>query len=344
MDDIAAQNRSTNASDVGLIVQGSLILLSAIVALLGYSVQAKLKKKERRVELEEQHRDYLRKAELDLLRTKLRTFVGPAAQLAMSGWNTMWRNCFATKMLRGMGACEAHQGSGLPAVSLNSLAGGDRIHNYWNDTADKGGMGFTFMPGMMKGEFNSLTSFVGPEIEAEIRSDPNSKLSKHYFRFCRRIIKRYFIELRDLIKKYCQTLDVRQSASEFKKDYPVLAGAGWLRNLLYVDFIEWVNSFEEILELWDAGEYDILFPEEVDYPLQIVRCFTNQLTELRNKETELGTAQHKVMGQSNEDDRITNMLKKSIKSSASSTSIEATNEKKVVSEKYVAEKVEMKEK
>ena len=56
MDDIAAQNRSTNASDVGLIVQGSLILLSAIVALLGYSVQAKLKKKERRVELEEQHR------------------------------------------------------------------------------------------------------------------------------------------------------------------------------------------------------------------------------------------------------------------------------------------------
>ena len=56
------------------------------------------------------------------------------------------------------------------------------------------------------------------------------------------------------------------------------------------------------------------------------------------------TAQHKVMGQSNEDDRITNMLKKSIKSSASSISIEATNEKKVVSEKYVAEKVEMKEK
>ena len=97
MSDISESNRSANASDVGLIVQGSLIFLSAIVAILGYSVQAHFKKKERRHEMEEKHRDYLRKTQLDSLRIKMRTFVGPATQLAMSAWNSMWRNCFSAE-------------------------------------------------------------------------------------------------------------------------------------------------------------------------------------------------------------------------------------------------------
>jgi hypothetical protein len=141
MDDLSSANRAANASDVGLIVQGSLIFLSAIVALLGYSVQARLRKKERRLELEEQHRDFLRKAELDLLRTKLQTFVGPATQLGMSAWNTMWRNCFSTESLKKMGAAEAH-GGGIPIYNLNSLAGGDRVHKHWNDKVEDGGMGW----------------------------------------------------------------------------------------------------------------------------------------------------------------------------------------------------------
>ena len=38
---------SNNASDIGLIVQGTLILLSAVVAVCGYYVQGRLKSKER---------------------------------------------------------------------------------------------------------------------------------------------------------------------------------------------------------------------------------------------------------------------------------------------------------
>ena len=38
---------SANASDVGLIVQGTLIFLSAIAAIVGYYVQGRLKSKER---------------------------------------------------------------------------------------------------------------------------------------------------------------------------------------------------------------------------------------------------------------------------------------------------------
>ena len=306
MADIAASNRSVNASDAGLIVQGSLILLSAVVALLGYSVQANLKKKERRAEIEENHRDYLRKAELDLLRTKLRTFVGPATQLALCAWNCMWRNCFVANSIGDMGAREA-SGAGAPLVNLNSLAGGDRVHNYWNNPPEKGGMGFSFFPGMMKGTFNGVLSFVGPDVEKEISAAPESPLARHYFKFCRRVVKRYCAPLRDMLLQHCQTLDIRHSAAEFKDEFPVLKSAGWLRNLLYIDLIEWVNCFEEIFVEWDAGNYDVVYPPEVAYPLQLTRLMTNQLTEIREKETELGTAQHKVLAGASEEDRIKKM-------------------------------------
>ena len=39
-------NNSTNASDVGLIVQGTLIFLSAVVGVLGYVIQSRLSQKE----------------------------------------------------------------------------------------------------------------------------------------------------------------------------------------------------------------------------------------------------------------------------------------------------------
>ena len=345
MDDLATANRVTNASDVGLIVQGSLILLSAIVALLGYSIQAKLKKKERRAELEEQHLDYLRKAELDLLRTKLRTFVGPATQLGMGGWNTIWRNWASENMIRGMGACEAHAGSGLPKESLNSLAGGDRVFKHWSDPPEQGGMGFTFMPGMVKGAFNGVTSFVGVAVESEIRTDPTAALAKHYFRMCRRVL-RYYVPLRELCLQHSQTLDVRQSAAEFRETFPVLDGAAWLRNLLYIDLIEWVYSFEEIIKRWDGGDYALLFPSEVDFPAQLVRFLTNQLTELREQETALGTAKHKVVAESQEHARIEKMEAKSKstkstkspkkKNSSSSVRVgEDVGGKEEVSAKYV---------
>jgi hypothetical protein len=165
--------------------------------------------------------------------------------------------------------------------------------------------------GLIKGEWNGVVSFVGVAIEEEIRQEPTSKLAKFYFQFCKRIVKRYAIPLRGLIMQHCQTLDVRHSADEFKKEFPVLKGAAWLRNLLYIDFIEWVVSFEEIFEEWNAGLYDVLFPPEVNFPLQLVNFLTNQLTELREKETELGTAQHKVLASNSEIDRIKAMDKAS---------------------------------
>ena len=306
MDDVASMNRTANADSLALIVQGTLIFLSAVVAVVGYFIQGQLRKKERRLQSEVEHKDYLRRATLDLLREKLKTFVGPGTMLAMNIWNTMWRNSFSSAMLAGMGAKEDH-GAGVPRKNLNILAGGDRVSKYWNDAVEHGGMAFSFFPGMMKGTFNGVTSLVGPTVEAEIRADPNSELSKHYFRVCRRIVKQYALPLRDLLYKYAQTLDMRPSADEFKEAFPVLKGSGWLRNSLYLDFIEWTNEFEEIILAWETGDYNVLFPTEVDYPLQITRYLTNQLTEIREQETSLGTAVHKVLEAESEDDRIKTM-------------------------------------
>ena len=309
MDDIASVNRTTNADSMALIVQGTLIFLSAVVAVVGYFVQGQLRKKERRLQSEVEHKDYLRRAKLDLLREKLKTFVGPATMLAMNIWNTMWRNAFSNAMLGGMGAKEDH-GAGVPRKNLNILAGGDRVSKHWNNPVEDGGMGFSFFPGMMKGKFNGVTSLVGPAVEADIRADPSSELAKRYFKVCRRIVKQYACQLRDLLNNHGQTLDMRPSTDDFKEAFPVLKGSGWLRNLLYLDFIEWTNEFEEIIQAWDTGDYETLFPTEVDYPLQITRYLSNQLTEIREQETELGTAAHKVLESDSEDDRIKSMEEK----------------------------------
>ena len=52
---------ANNASDIGLIVQGTLIFLSACIAVLGYAVQSRLSAKaherQLRLEREERHKD-----------------------------------------------------------------------------------------------------------------------------------------------------------------------------------------------------------------------------------------------------------------------------------------------
>ena len=120
-----------------------------------------------------------------------------------------------------------------------------------------------------------------------------------------------------------------------------MKSAGWMRNFLYIDLIEWVNCFEEILLEWDAGNYDVIFPPDVCYPLQITRLMTNQLTALREKETELGTAQHKVLADNHEEDRIKKMQtqqnsKASSEKDASGDSASSPSKEAKKKGKYVA--------
>ena len=158
----------------------------------------------------------------------------------------------------------------------------------------------------MKGEFNGITSLVGPTVEES--SSAAAGAWPPLFTVCRRMVNAYAVPLRNLLNIHCQTIDMRPSVEAFKETFPVMSKAGWLRNLMYLDFIEWTNSFQEILKSWDAGNYTLLWPAECDYPLQITRYMTNQLTEIREKETALGTAAHKLFENHLEDERIKNMV------------------------------------
>ena len=73
-----------NASDVGLIVQGTLILLSSLVAVSGYFVQAKMRSRARERERATESQTKLNDLKLERVREKASVFIGPAAQMAMT--------------------------------------------------------------------------------------------------------------------------------------------------------------------------------------------------------------------------------------------------------------------
>ena len=75
---------SAQASDVGLIVQGTLIFLSAVVGVLGYILQSNMRAKERIKENDEIRKRKNLDLRLQNLRDKLSTFVGPASVAALA--------------------------------------------------------------------------------------------------------------------------------------------------------------------------------------------------------------------------------------------------------------------
>ena len=60
------ESRSANASDVGLIVQGVLILLSSLVAIGGYIVQGRMRSKERAREIVDKRKELSNQKKMDL--------------------------------------------------------------------------------------------------------------------------------------------------------------------------------------------------------------------------------------------------------------------------------------
>lgn len=293
---------ASNASDIGLIVQGTLIFLSALVAVAGYVVQSHIRAREQRRQLDLDHKDFLRKQRLELLRNKLRTFIGPANGLMNALWNAVWKLCFNAKSLASMGPAE----DGVaPAVNFNTLAGGDdRVYKFWTRPREDGGLGFSFFPGMLKGQWNAITSFVGPEVEEEMRRAPGAALATYYRRQCRRIVKHFAAPLKDLIVAHGMTLDMRPTLDAFKAKYPVVAPAAWARNMLYLDLVEWTTLFQDIFEQWDRENFSEWFPRETPLPGLLVKYISDQCSDLKNLEDELGSAQHTVFDESKEVERV----------------------------------------
>ena len=262
--DVSA-TRSSNASDIGLIVQGVLIFLSAVVGVLGYMVQSKMKAKTMQHEQELTHLAHLKQLKLSRVREQLGTFLGPASMHTMQIWHQYW-------ILRSE--------SGI----LNKMSNGE-LQNYWDND-----MKFSFRT-FIKAEINELYSWIGPKLEEKCRLEPDSEFAKSYRMFMKRLIKNNAVPLNKLMKNYGAHLQHWPTSEEFKKRYVCSAKSGWGRNLFFLQFSNWTDEFIDIIDnMWTKNDYSLMFPLFAPYPCQITPYLINMITKMREMEVKLGTS------------------------------------------------------
>eukprot|EP00949_MAST-11_sp_MAST-11-sp1_P000988 g988.t1 len=172
--------------------------------------------------------------------------------------------------------------------NINTLSGG-KVEKYFDEIGQSLSKGFA-------AKINLMPSFVGPEVEEIIRNDPDGKIGRLYISFCKRSLQYNWLPMAVLLRKYGGHLLFFDTPEEFKKRWPLVKSSGWLRNLFFLQFLNFCTEFEEIImERWSKGDYTLLFPTSAYFPHQMGFYVTHMLTRLREQELELGTAEHKVI-------------------------------------------------
>ena len=232
-------NVGANASDVGLIIQGTLIFLSACVAVVGYIIQSKLQavahEKELRLARVEKHKEI----KLKQLRESLTNVIGPMQALSQAG----------------QGICHDF---GL-SVSENH----DSVMTYWFATHGGQEKAMQFIAGQ-SGMFSSEPFLLAPILDA-IKKNPESMLAKDYRSTMKRAVLQCFKPLASLLLQHMNSLNV-PTREKFITMFPALKGDPQLRKILMVAMIAWSSAMEELLEQWDLGNYSQLFPRHAQYP------------------------------------------------------------------------------
>ena len=300
-----------NASDVGLIVQGTLIFLSAVVAVIGYIVQSKLKSREHYHELEMQHKAKLKQLRLERIREKLDNFIGPMNTLA-GLFNFQYLESLApSQIARSLSI--GNEKETRYTTQLDVLTNG-AITKYFDQ------MEVNLLEGF-SGKMNLLPGFVGPEVEEQIRRNPKSEIGKFYIRNCRLLILDTGKKLATLIVNKQGHLSEFVSEEEFKKKYPCVATSAYARNLFFYQFVGFIKEFEYIINNnWDKDDYTLLFPQSHSLPMLLHFSYTpSMITAIRKKEAELGIDDHKVSKDYHDDDEKRATLESKSKDSKNST-------------------------
>ena len=269
-----------NASDVGLIVQGTLIFLSAVVAVLGYLVQSKLKRKEEKLASERQHDAEIRQLKLARIRRKIDEFIGPALMANLHVFD-IYNQAFAPQGFTPRATAVGNEAEGKYANTLDKQLNG-KITEYWKSKGWN-------MIDVYKGKMNLLPTFVGEEVEELIRKNPESKISRFYFRHCRRLVDQGKL-CSDILVKYCAQLSEYMPPAEFKEKFSCAKDSIMQRNTFATQFGSFINEFEYIIKIdWDANnDYSVLYPTINHYPMQMVMYLANMLARITKTENELG--------------------------------------------------------
>ena len=245
---------STNGtSDLGLIVQGTLILLSSVVAVIGYLIQSNLRKKERN----EMKR-------LDRLTEKFKSFISPAQGYAFQ---------FMVFCLLDLPKIVAECGYDAEIKKHQQEMG----KNGWT------------MGNMFSGKVNLLNTFVGKELEQQIVNNPKTELANIYRASFRSAIEMNAVPLAELIRTKFFHLAHFQPIYEWKKMFPCEANAITARATFFLQFVSFTESCVIMLKEWDKKNYSKCFPY-MSYPSGINWDLNFQAQYVREQEVKFNVA------------------------------------------------------
>ncbi len=191
---IVNNSSSRNASDVGLIVQGVLIFLSAVVGVLGYVIQSRLGRAQKQREEELERKEHGRQLKLKRVREQIEKFVGPAVQLAEQ------QSRYSVRFIQNVLS---------PGLGFNDIC---KVHfGFPNGVVDAGKFEKIYVEAFILSEEN----------EKEIRKDlVNGKLATQYRQYVRMQMKYYALPLVDLLEKHALSQQEQPTKEKFNKRFP----------------------------------------------------------------------------------------------------------------------------
>lgn len=250
------------------IIQGVLIALSAIIAVVGYRVQASLNRKQ-----------HVRETALKDTKILLKDSVGPAQGYAYK-LDFMWLQFVCNFVYAADGNIGTDDWRGAFAKVTGDP---DAISAF------------------MKGAgYMHQSSFIGKAKEDEIRANPKGRLAIEYRRFVRRALKDGFKPLAALLKDF--NIFPVPSITQFKRMYPYFATSFSLRKTIFLETLTFVSELEYLVEQeWDVEkDYAKLFPVSSRWNRAVTGYLAAQVTELKARiESLTDTAEDK-------DNRLTN--------------------------------------
>lgn len=285
------------ATDHGLIIQGVLILLSAVVGCIGYIIQSRLKRsaearihqqeaKQARFQQQLKRDDALRARRLEHLYTIREKILSPI--IAQNDAATfIWAQWIQ------------HTLQSPPDYSKNAIL----LQN--DDTNPKPSLVSAFAcicpkfhAHFMAGEYYGQWTLTSDGVAEQMKADPNGKVAVSYRRMVKMIVEQYYVPVSKLLTEKMNVLDL-PSNDEFKQRYPCYASdVVWLRKHMFLEMVAWSTEMADIIkEEWDKGDVSQLHTRYCPFPMMLGMYLANFLTKIKLEISELedGLVSHNVV-------------------------------------------------
>ena len=253
-------NVGANASDVGLIVQGTLIFLSAVVAVIGYLVQAKLARSAAAHDIQTARAERHKDARLQSLQNQLSNLIGPVQSLIQTGHNMVFTTAARNAKL------------GTMQYYMSVMGGKEGMSKH------------------MKGEKIGLRTWLMPDQVEEIAQTPKCKVGKEFRMMMECALEECFSPAAEILKRNMNDLPV-PSREDFIAMFPVYKNEAQLRKKPIVEFIAWTYEMNKIVSReWSQGEFSRVHGS-IDFPIILNKYLIMMLDKVKEEITMLTSSE-----------------------------------------------------